>query len=172
MSKTVVLIGMSGCGKTTMGRALSGQLGRPFIDLDDAIEQHAGISIREIFNQHGEAYFRKIEWEIFERLIHNENHIIAAGAGLVPYAIQMHREKPYAAMFVYLNPPLERIIDQLSTEVERLKRPLLAFGDLEINVNEQYKKRHTSYLTWSDLLVESYTREGFAEKDLLALLST
>ncbi len=171
MNKTIVLIGMSGCGKTTVGKALADQLNRRFIDLDDAIEKALDMSISEIFRHQGEAYFREVEWRLFLENLSKTEAILAAGAGLVPTAVECRREKPTEGCFVYLNPPLERVIDQLSVESERLKRPLLAKGNLEQNVKIQYERRHVHYLGWADVVFASYSKEGLSKSDLTRLLS-
>ena len=61
MKENVILIGFMGVGKTSLGKLLASKLGRAFIDLDEKIEQDAGISIPKIFEMHGEKYFRELE---------------------------------------------------------------------------------------------------------------
>lgn len=73
-----------GSGKTTVGRRVAKRLGRPFVDADTAIEDHAGRSVREVFATDGEAGFRKLEAEVLEELLSAaEPSVIAAGGGVV-----------------------------------------------------------------------------------------
>ena len=91
MSKTIVLIGMKHCGKSTQGRMLAEKMHRSFFDADSIIEEiysekyHRKLSCREIFQQHGEVFFRKLEADAVKRLMaHNDNQqIIAFGGGAV-----------------------------------------------------------------------------------------
>ena len=64
MNKNIVLIGMMGCGKTTVGKLLARRFDRPLVDTDALIEQRQGRSIPDIFAQDGEAYFRALELEL------------------------------------------------------------------------------------------------------------
>jgi len=80
---SVLLIGYRGSGKTTLGRALADRLGWPFVDQDQRITQHAGMSIRRIFEKHGEPHFRKLETEQLRELLQLKNHVISLGGGVV-----------------------------------------------------------------------------------------
>lgn len=77
---TVFLCGFMGCGKSTVGKKLAGKLGCPFTDMDAYIEEHAGMTIPEIFSQHGEAYFRDLETQAMRALASQEG-VIACGGG-------------------------------------------------------------------------------------------
>jgi shikimate kinase len=79
----VFLIGFMGAGKTTVSRLVAEQLGRPFIDLDDAIEAEAGRSVREIFEDDGEDAFRALESEQLVALEHADPSVVACGGGIV-----------------------------------------------------------------------------------------
>ncbi len=84
MSNHVVLVGLMGSGKTTVGRRLATRLGRHFVDADAALEEIADRSIAEIFAEQGEAAFRDLESDTFEELLeHHEPCVIASGGGLV-----------------------------------------------------------------------------------------
>jgi shikimate kinase len=84
MAQHVVLVGLMGSGKTTVGRRLAGRLERHFVDADAALEAIADRSIAEIFGQDGEAAFRDLESDTFEELLeHHEPCVIASGGGLV-----------------------------------------------------------------------------------------
>ncbi len=81
--KNIVLIGFMGTGKTSTGRLLSERLKREFLELDGAIEEKEGVSIREIFETKGEGYFRKIEKEIVKEASKKDGVIISAGGGAI-----------------------------------------------------------------------------------------
>lgn len=80
--KNIVLIGMMGCGKTTVGQLLSQRLNRPLVDTDALIEQRQGRSIPGIFEQDGEKYFRALELELCRELSGRKGLVIACGGGL------------------------------------------------------------------------------------------
>ncbi len=84
--ENLVLVGMPGCGKTTLGRLAAEKMGRPFADADHYIEKHAGMSIPEIFEQFGEAHFRLLETEVLEELGKQSGLVIACGGGAVTQA--------------------------------------------------------------------------------------
>jgi shikimate kinase len=82
-SRSVVLIGMMGAGKSSIGRRLAGRLGIPFIDADAEIESAAGMTISEIFDKHGEPYFRAGEARVIARLLDNGPQVLATGGGSI-----------------------------------------------------------------------------------------
>lgn len=81
LDRPVVLVGLMGAGKSTVGRRLASMLGRDFIDADDAIEEAAQRSVAEIFDEFGEAYFRDGERRVIARLIEENGGVIATGGG-------------------------------------------------------------------------------------------
>jgi shikimate kinase len=81
--RSIVLVGMMGAGKSSIGRRLAGRLGIPFIDADGEIESAAGMSIPEIFAKHGEPYFRAGEARVIARLMENGPQVLATGGGAV-----------------------------------------------------------------------------------------
>lgn len=92
----VALLGLRGAGKTTVGRRLARRLRVPFVELDQRIEEAAGLSLGEIFALHGEAYYRRLEKETLERLLAEDRPLVmATGGGLVTspetYALLRHR---------------------------------------------------------------------------------
>ena len=82
-SRSIVLVGMMGAGKSSIGRRLAGRLGIPFIDADSEIESAAGMTIPEIFDKHGEPYFRAGEARVIARLLDNGTQVLATGGGSV-----------------------------------------------------------------------------------------
>ena len=81
LKKTVVLVGMMGAGKTAVGKALAERLSVPFLDSDDEIVKAANMSIAEVFERDGEAFFRARETEVITRLLEEETGILSTGGG-------------------------------------------------------------------------------------------
>jgi shikimate kinase len=81
--RSVVLVGMMGAGKSSVGRRLAARLGVPFIDADAEIESAAGMTIAEIFAQHGESYFRAGEARVIARVLEQGPQVLATGGGAV-----------------------------------------------------------------------------------------
>jgi shikimate kinase len=81
--RSIVLVGMMGAGKSSVGRRIAGRLGIPFVDADTEIESAAGMSIPEIFAKHGEAYFRAGEARVIARLLDGGPQVLATGGGAV-----------------------------------------------------------------------------------------
>ena len=79
--RTLVMVGMMGAGKSSIGRRLAARLGLPFVDADSEIEQAANATITEIFERHGEAYFRDGERRVIQRLLDGEPKVLATGGG-------------------------------------------------------------------------------------------
>jgi shikimate kinase len=82
-NRSIVLVGMMGAGKSSIGRRLAVRLGIPFIDADMEIESAAGMTITEIFDKHGESYFRAGEARVIARLLDNGPQVLATGGGSV-----------------------------------------------------------------------------------------
>src|SRR5216683_3313904 len=79
--RTVALVGLMGAGKSSIGRRLAARLGLPFIDADNEIEERAGMTIPDLFEMHGEAYFRAGEARVLARLLDGGPQVLATGGG-------------------------------------------------------------------------------------------
>src|ERR1041385_211744 len=79
--RSIVLVGMMGAGKSSIGRRLAGKLAIPFVDADTEIEKAAGMSISDIFAAHGEPYFRAGEARVIARLLESGPQVLATGGG-------------------------------------------------------------------------------------------
>ncbi len=77
----IFLIGFMGCGKSTIGKLLAHELGWQFVDLDEEIIRQEGMSIEQIFDRHGEPYFRSVEVKLLRQLLERDNTVIALGGG-------------------------------------------------------------------------------------------
>ena len=150
--ENVILIGMPGCGKTTIGQLLSKRLGKKFLDADTVLEEKAGRPITQIIPQEGEAFFRRLESEVLEDLGKQSGLVIATGGGCVTIPANyeaLHRN----GTIVWL----KRDLSVLPTE----GRPLSMAGRLE----EMYARRRPLYEAFADFAVEnSGTPEETAEK--------
>jgi shikimate kinase len=82
-SRSIVLVGMMGAGKSSVGRRLAARLGIAFVDADTEIESAAGMTIPEIFAKHGEGYFRSGEARVIARLLDNGPQVLATGGGSI-----------------------------------------------------------------------------------------
>ena len=80
-ARSIVLVGLMGCGKSSVGRRLAARLELPFVDADDEIERAAGKSIPDIFAEHGEAHFRDGERKVIQRLLTQGPRVMATGGG-------------------------------------------------------------------------------------------
>ena len=163
MDKHIFLIGMMGCGKSTVGRRLSALLSCAFTDLDDAIEAHEGRSIPEIFAASGDAGFRLCETAALRRACEASPCVVATGGGIVT------REENIALMHesglvVFLCRPLEDIIAQVRQDT----RPNLA-GDKAERMRTLYAQREALYRRAAHLCFDNSAPPQQAARALAAL---
>lgn len=118
----LILVGLPGAGKSSVGRRLASQLQRPFLDFDEELERRAGQAVGEIFRTRGEPYFRRLELALTQELVKSDGAILAPGGGWVtiPGAVALLR--PPARM-IYLRVTPEVAI--LRMGMGRSRRPLL-----------------------------------------------
>jgi shikimate kinase len=122
----VVLVGLPGAGKSTVGRAAAERLGRPFLDLDVEIEAQTGRTIGEIFREDGEEEFRRLERGITAWSIATPPAVIASGGGWMMQTETVELLRPFA-LLVYLRVTPERALRRLGPGVAN--RPLLRGSD-------------------------------------------
>ena len=128
--KKIILLGYMGCGKSTIAQNLSKTTTIPFLDLDNCIEKKANLSIKEIFEKHGEIYFRKLEHEMFVELLQSsENSIIGLGGGTPCYANNHELLKRDDVVSIYLKASIDTLYYRLV--YNKSKRPLIANMDEE-----------------------------------------
>lgn len=165
MRKPVLLIGMMGCGKSTVGRLLAERMRLPLIDMDEEIARAAGKTIPEIFAQEGEAGFRARETAALERVLTREDGVIATGGGIVTRAenIRMMREK---GVVVWLCRPLEDMI----ADVRQDTRPNLA-GDKAERMRTLYGQRERLYAAAAHLSFDNRMPPKESAKALQKLLT-
>ncbi len=123
--RALVLVGMPGAGKSSVGRRLARRLGLPFVDADEEIERAAGMNIQEIFAQHGEAEFREGEKRVVGRLLQSGPLVLATGGGAFMNAETRAAVADYGVS-VWLRADLSTLLRRVK---KRNDRPLLAQGD-------------------------------------------
>ena len=139
--RSIVLIGLMGSGKTSTGRRLAQQLGLDFVDADAEIEAAAGMSITEIFAQHGETYFRDGERRVMARLLNEGPRVLATGGGAF-----MNEETRARIAASGISIWLKADLDVLWRRVrKRSHRPLLQSGDPERTLRHLLDQRYPVY---------------------------
>jgi len=152
----IYLVGFMGAGKTTVGRELAARVDAPFFDLDELVEAAEKTSIKEIFAQHGEPYFRKRERDILRSTRNLERGVIATGGGTFTFDenIQFIQSE---GLSVYLSAPYALLRARMGEKAA--ERPL--FRD-DVATHELYGNR-IRYYRMSDLTIEMRDDETPAE---------
>lgn len=155
MKRHLILVGLPGSGKTTVGHLLAQRLGLPFADCDALVEKLAGMTIPQIFAQQGEAQFRRLEHQALFELCGDERQVIATGGGTVVGEKNQRLIKENG--FVVF---LDRDIEDIEEDVGNTERPLLKTHSLR----ELAEQRRAWYLACADAVVRGGTAEELAEK--------
>ena len=137
----VVLVGLPGSGKTTVGRLAAERLGAPFSDLDEAIAARAGKSVARIFAEDGEPAFRALEAEAGDRILAGEPVVPSPGGGFIEDT-QRRRHILERALVIYLSTSPAVAAERLRGETAR---PLLALGDAVTRISELLDRRRAGY---------------------------
>ena len=141
LSKSIVLIGLMGSGKSAIGKMLSEVVGVPFSDTDSIIEKEVGKKIYHIFNDSGERYFRRVEEKVVARTLEDNAHIISTGGGSIasPTTRNLIKVKSCSIWIQCdVNIIAKRILNQGN-------RPLLANKNIVDTLMEKNKKRIKFY---------------------------
>ena len=148
--RSVVLVGMMGAGKSSIGRRLATRLGLGFIDADNAIEEAAGMTIADIFATHGEAYFRSGEARVIARLLEAGPQVLATGGGafMNPDTRRLIRAR---GISVWLRASADVLARRLK---RRTDRPLLKTNDPVATLRALIDQRYPVYAE-ADIAVES-----------------
>lgn len=147
----LTLVGMPGSGKSTVGRQLSRRLGLPFIDTDHQIEQRIGCSIREFFEQQGEAAFRDLEESVVDELTQLPEAVLATGGGAVLRASNRQRLRDRTKV-VYLRSTPEDIFRRVRHDSSR---PLLQVKDPMARLRELFAERDPLYRETAHFVIET-----------------
>jgi shikimate kinase len=149
-NRPIVLVGLMGAGKTSVGRRLAEKLEIPFVDADHEIEAAAGKPIKEIFADHGEAYFREGERRVIQRLIGNGAQVLATGGGAYINDETRARIQEHG-ISVWLRASLPLLMKRVG---KRNDRPLLMADDPEAVMRSLMETRYPVYAL-ADVMVES-----------------
>lgn len=141
LNRTIALVGLMGAGKTSIGKRLAQELKLPFIDADAEIEAAAGQTIEEIFDEHGEAFFRDGERRVIARLLEGPPHVMATGGGafMDPNTRALLKSR---AITVWIRADLELLLARVS---RRNNRPLLKHGDKRAILSRLIAERYPVY---------------------------
>ncbi|MBQ9124177.1 MAG: shikimate kinase [Acholeplasmatales bacterium] len=140
------LIGMPGCGKSTLGKRLAKEINYEFIDMDIYIEKQAGMFIDEIFEAYGEDFFRALETNVLKEFLQMDNVIIATGGGVIK---NKSNKKLMDGKCIFLNVPTDVL--QVRLDESTIVRPLLKTK----TVDELYNERKDLYDYFSDISVDN-----------------
>ena len=141
LKKTVVLVGMMGAGKTAVGKALAARLSVPFLDSDAEIEKAANMTIAEIFQRDGEAFFRARESEVIDRLLDTQRGILSTGGGAF-LSERNRRTVSEKGVSVWLNADLDLLWSRVKG---KNTRPLLRTAHPYETLREIYEARVPIY---------------------------
>jgi shikimate kinase len=129
--KLIYILGFMGCGKSTVGGLLAQELGWPFIDLDATIEAGQGTSVRDIFDQAGEPFFREIERAALVEVSKSEPAVIALGGGTFVQKPNVDFIREMGGATVWLDCPIEELVRRCEGKNDRpLFRDPVSFGRL------------------------------------------
>lgn len=137
LNQNIVLIGMPGCGKTTIGQMLADRINMKFCDIDRFIEENEQKSVSDIF-LNGEGHFRKIEAEAIKKISKISNTVISTGGGVVKSEVNINNLRQNG-IIVYINRPIDNIISDIDVGV----RPLLK--DKKEKIFKLYEERKGLY---------------------------
>jgi shikimate kinase len=166
--RTIALVGMMGAGKSSIGRRLGARLGLPFVDADTEIEQAANATITEIFERHGEPYFRDGERRVIRRLLDDRPKVLATGGGAF---IQPETRAAIqgGAVTIWLQADRDLILSRVR---RRSNRPLLRTPDLEARIDQLIAERYPVYAE-ADIHVQSRdVAHDIVIEDIVGALAT
>lgn len=152
MKSNVALIGFMGVGKTVVGEALAKKLNLKFVELDSLIEQKAGKTIPEIFQQDGEIAFRQLEIEITKEVSQGENTVIACGGGMVLNQINIDRLRQKSRIVYLTASPAVILKRVLNDEGER---PLLKVANPALTIRSLLRFRKPFYERAADIKIDT-----------------
>ncbi|HZI99430.1 MAG TPA: shikimate kinase [Gemmatimonadaceae bacterium] len=147
----IILVGLSGSGKTSIGRVVARELHWPFIDFDTEIEHREHATVQEIFERYGEPRFRELEQELTRELVTRNGMIMSAGGGWVlnREAVALLRQ---TGRIIYLRASPELLARRLATA--RVRRPLLDTTDPLDTLTTMYEARRSLYEE-ADLVIDT-----------------
>ena len=150
-SRIIVLVGLMGAGKSTVGRRLAARLNLPFVDADSEIEKAAGMSVKDVFERHGEPAFRDGEYKVITRLLKEPPHILATGGGAFMNGKIRDEIHNANAVTIWLKADIEVLLKRVA---RRNTRPLLNNGAPRETLERLKREREPLYAL-ADITVES-----------------
>ncbi len=150
-ARSIVLVGMMGVGKSSIGRRLGARLGVPFVDADSEIETAAGTTIADIFARHGEAAFRNGEARVIARLLESGPQVLATGGGAVMNADTRAAIKA-KGVSIWLSADVDVLMRRISKR--KHERPMLHTDDPAATLRQLLADRTPAYAQ-ADLTVQS-----------------
>lgn len=164
--RPLVLVGMMGAGKTTVGRRLAARLGRRFLDSDDEIEKAANMSIEEMFASHGETEFRSGEARVIARLLREENLVLATGGGAFVNP-ETRAQILEAGVSVWLKADVEVLFARVS---RRSNRPLLKTANPKETLRKLIETRYPIYANAHITVLSRDVPQDAVASDVMAAL--
>jgi len=149
----ITLCGMMGSGKSTIGKLLAKKLNFGFIDTDKLIEEKTGKSIKKIFIENGENYFRQLEKKIIINILKNPKCVISLGGGSI-LSNSIRNMIQINSYNIYLEVHINTLVKRLTTSN---KRPLIMDKDINKTLNELIKKREKFYKE-ADIIINNETQ--------------
>ena len=142
-NKNIIIVGMTGAGKTTVGKILSKEISRNFFDIDHEVEKVTNLKIKDFFRIYGEPEFRRLERSILIKLISEKNKfVISPGAGIFCNS-ELREILLKECICVFLDAKLNTLMSRLKKNLSN--RPKLNKGKLEDNLKQMYKERVSHY---------------------------
>ena len=175
--KNIVIIGMSGIGKSEKGKYLANLLGWTFLDTDEEIVRREKITIEEIFIKYGEDYFRDVESNLMSEISTMSNMVISTGGGIVLNSDNIENLRKNGYIFLFMG-KIQTIVDNLTSS--NVVRPLLKGGTATLyeKVEKLFRSREQLYLASSDVIInvddksiEQICKEVIGEYNRLAEIS-
>ncbi len=149
-NKNIVLIGFMGCGKSSIGKAVSLKLGYEFLDTDVKIQSNMKMSINDIFKNYGEDYFRGLEKDLCRKMASVCSTVIATGGGIIKSKENIDNLKTNG-IFIYIKSSAEKILRNVGDD---MSRPLINVENRKEKIEELLEQRVPLYEKYADITVD------------------
>lgn len=151
MTKRILLVGMMGAGKTTVGQALAQRLGYPYLDSDEQVQRQSGQTVREIFESRGEAAFRALEKQALAQAVTSHGPVVVSVAGGAVLDPDNRRRMRQAGLVVWLRARLQTLARRVGADQGH--RPLLGEDPLAA-LTRLYQQRRPLYAQVADMVID------------------